>query len=671
MSLLDKLFSISIKESNDKITIFGLDPEKIADDFKTYWNTSKISDHMLGNSSFRKVVIEKFFVPDIIFAINHMLNDNGKNKRRIKNRHTLQRLHDALIRETSFINMDRTFDSRLDWSRLDDLVFKPLTFQEEFLKIYDQRVQQMGLNGYLLAATAGSGKTNTALTLMHLLKKEKIVIVSPSNAVFNVWVKHLEEKSFKTPQKTGNSRTGLDPKLKYNVVHYEYLEKATKELESWSDKDVAIILDESHNFNEITSARVGTFIKFCKQMKSKDVLLLSGTPIKAIPTEAIPLFRAIDPTFSQEAEEAFKKIFRQNNLRGVEILSNRLGLVSFKVQKQELGLKEPIFHDLMVKFKNSDYYTLNSISQRMKEFIEARLEFYSEMREEHEAIWRHGINLFELDKMNNASKIREYLELAKMFEKTQGQNVSPEAFRQCREIENEIIQVIKRVEPDLLTQWLDVRSAIKYVTLKIRGECLGRVVGRARIDCHVEMAKVIDYNLVCETSTKKTVVFSSFVEVVEELINKFHNDKINGIYVYAKTNKDLPRITTRFAEDDSVNPLVATYKSLSTAVPLTMADTMILIDMPFRDYILQQAVSRIHRLDSDTQTHVYVTKLDTGGEPNISARTSDILKWSQKQIAQIIGIQSPFELSDDNDSLDMAIESYCDGKQASSGFLNW
>jgi hypothetical protein len=77
-----------------------------------------------------------------------------------------------------------------------------------------------------------------------------------------------------------------------------------------------------------------------------------------------------------------------------------------------------------------------------------------------------------------------------------------------------------------------------------------------------------------------------------------------------------------------------------------MADTMILIDTPFRDYILQQTVSRIHRLGSDTQTHVYLIALYTGPLPNISTRTTDILKWSQEQTAEILGIRSPFELQD-------------------------
>ncbi len=671
MSLLDKLFSVSITETITQVSIFGLDPEKIKEDFRAYWNTGKIADHMLGNSSFRKVVVERFYVPDIIYATGKMLEDTTRLKNKIKNRHTLQRLRDALLRETSFKDMDKVYDSRLDWSKLKDLSLTPLAFQDQFLRTYDQRTQQMGLNGYLLAATAGSGKTNTALTLMHLLGKKKVLIICPSNAIFNVWEKHLHSKSFVQSQKCGNSRTGLDPSLKYNIVHYEYLEKAMKELASWADKDVGIILDESHNFNEITSARVGVFLNMCKLMQSRDVLLLSGTPIKAIPAEAIPLFRAIDPHFSSAAEESFKKIFRQNNLRGVEILANRLGLVSFKVQKAELGLKDPIWHELAVKIPNPKPFLLDVIKQQMQDFIEKRLVYYKSMHDEHLAVWKEGVAIYELDKMSNAKKVSEYLDIVKQLQASQGFMVKPEVFRRCKEIELEIIAVLRMKAPAMVEEWKDVRSAIKYVTLKVRGECLGRVVGRARIDCHTEMAKHVDYSAVMETTVKKTVVFSSFTEVVEALMTKFKTEQINGVYVYAKTNKDLTSMTTRFEKDESVNPLVATYKSLSTAVPLVMADTMILIDMPFRDYILQQAVSRIHRLDSDTQTNVYTTRLDSGNVPNIADRSTDILKWSQKQIAQIIGIQSPFDMTDEDGNLDIAVESYCEQGRASTQLFNW
>jgi hypothetical protein len=134
----------------------------------------------------------------------------------------------------------------------------------------------------------------------------------------------------------------------------------------------------------------------------------------------------------------------------------------------------------------------------------------------------------------------------------------------------------------------------------------------------------------------------------------------NPLTVYGKTNKDLNDIIESFAKNDTLNPLVATYPSLSTAVPLTMADVMIMINPPFRDYIHQQAISRIHRLGSNTQVYVWIAGLDTGNKPNLSSRTIDILKWSQEQVAAITGVKSPFEVDDKPLALESDNDSFID-----------
>ena len=122
------------------------------------------------------------------------------------------------------------------------------------------------------------------------------------------------------------------------------------------------------------------------------------------------------------------------------------------------------------------------------------------------------------------------------------------------------------------------------------------------------------------------------------------------------TNKDLNNIINRFEKTEELNPLIATFKSLSTAIPMTMADCMIMIDTPFRDYIFQQTIARINRLGATTQTYVYIASLDTGSEPNISNRTLDILKWSQSQIEAITGVKSPFEITDEQFSMEGIME---------------
>jgi hypothetical protein len=127
--------------------------------------------------------------------------------------------------------------------------------------------------------------------------------------------------------------------------------------------------------------------------------------------------------------------------------------------------------------------------------------------------------------------------------------------------------------------------------------------------------------------------------------------------VYGKTNADLNATIKQFEADIDINPLIATFQSLSTAVPLVMADTMIMLNSPFRTYIYEQAISRIHRLGADTQTTVYVMHLDTGDKPNISTRSADIMQWSKEQVEAIMGITSSFDVTEDGDGIIISNES--------------
>jgi SNF2 family DNA or RNA helicase len=335
------------------------------------------------------------------------------------------------------------------------------------------------------------------------------------------------------------------------------------------------------------------------------------------------------------------------------------------VEKNQLGLEPPIFKNIKIQVPNGNDYTLEKIKKDMGEFIKERLDHYRGRRSEDEKVFYDGITAYELSLgLFNVKEFKEialHKEYVDLLIKTQGFNVDPSIYTYCAKFELEkVYPFLLTKDKQLANEWKNIRSTIKYVTLKVRGECLGKIVGGARIKCHVDMVKHIDFETICESTTKKTVVFTSFVEVLEKCIDVLKERKLIGTYVYAKTNSELPSITKAFKDDSRVNPLVATYKSLSTAVPLTMADTMILIDSPFRDYILQQAVSRIHRLDADTQTYVYVCELDTGEKPNISQRSKEILEWSQSQIEQIIGIKSPFEIKDMEqiDSYVPAMEDY-------------
>lgn len=68
-----------------------------------------------------------------------------------------------------------------------------------------------------------------------------------------------------------------------------------------------------------------------------------------------------------------------------------------------------------------------------------------------------------------------------------------------------------------------------------------------------------------------------------------------------------------------------------------MANAVVLMNQPFRDFEREQAISRADRIGQDARVYVYNVLLDTNGQPNISTRAADIVQWSREQVAAIMG----------------------------------
>lgn len=622
----------------------------------------------------------KFYVLDLIHMLENIIYAVTKRKTRkvFSSLKWMDRLLNFLKTKTIFSKYFT--DKKIQHSlKSIDSNFIPKIYQEEFIQTYLDNKEKFSLNGYLLAGTAGSGKTATSLMLYQVLNKTKCIIICPKVAIEEVWVKHVKDKYFRTKKTFSTSLEGdkINLNNEFIIIHYEFLSKIATNLLKIDFSNTLIVVDESHNFNEIKSQRTNDLIDFSINSKCKDIILMSGTPIKATPSESIPLFRCIIPDFTLQVLESFKKIYKVSINKSTEILEARLGLLSFKVQKNELGLPEPIFHNLNIKISNGNYYTLPAIRVRMEEYALKRFKEIELEKDKNKKLYdlvldsySKTINFYDKEKK---SIFNQYLEYLYGLVNKEIDYTDPDNKHIIPYVNNFELKILypfySNINKITANEWRAIRSGYKYPELKVTGECLGVIIGGARIDCHAEMVKAIPFKSICDSSIKKTVVFTSFTKVVEECNKYLPLIGLNNLSVYAKTTNDLKSITNSFRNEIDVNPLVATFKSLSTAVPLDMADTMIIIDLPFRDYILQQSVSRIHRLDSDTQTNVYLIQLDTGDIPNISNRTKEILQWSQKQIKQIIGIESPFEITDDNIMQSIiSIEGY---EENSKSFLDW
>lgn len=489
--------------------------------------------------------------------------------------------------------------------------------------------------------------TYMACALAEMLNADLVIVFCPKSVLESVWVESINEM-FKTPQTVWHSGSPMEyTGQRWVLCHYDAmgrLDEIFEDPKSYQDKKIVTILDESHHMNDPNAQRSLQYQALVKKFGSRDNIQGSGTPVKALGSELITLLRVEDPLFTPRVEAAFKKMYGKEASKGLDIIRHRLGLVSYKVEKGEIDseLLPPIMRAYPIRIPDGERFTLPAIRKVMEAFIRERAEYYKNRRPEDLKFWDQCVKTArsQLKSKQAAVEFDEYLYKVHLISRTPDPRFLGNEMKAANAFEKHIFE--KLLPREWVPRFRDVKSVVKYVNLKIQGEVLGRVVGGMRIEANVAMIPHIDWVGIVESTLKKTIMFTSFIEAVDAAEAHTTRLGMKPLVVYGKTSGDLPAMVKRFESDAKLNPLLATYASLSTGVRLTMADTMILLNSPFRAYILEQAISRIYRLGQDSQTYVYQCVLDTGEIPNISTRSADILQWSQDQVAEIMGVKSPF-----------------------------
>jgi hypothetical protein len=625
----------------------------LAQDIMGTWGTSKIEAHMFTRFRSSEISFPKFFAPDFHYMLGAI---RDKYRYRRTNKSVINRALEELEQFTWLKKLTESTAKILDRSKLNLFKLTPLKHQLDFFDIYEDRVQRYGLTGYLLSAIAGSGKTLMNLMLAEMLGADLVVLVVPKNSVHKVWSRHLKEE-YKTPQDHWIVADGKQyNKERFVITHYEALDKALPEIKRAGKSNVVVILDESHNMNESESLRTQTFVELCRTTKSKNVIWASGTPIKALGYESIPLLRTIDPLFTPDVEERYKKIFGRNAKRALDILRNRMGMISFKVEKSEVMDNKPTSRTIKVKIPNGSDYTLDTVRREMSTFITQRLKYYKDNFKKYEGIYNEGISDFKktLETKEDKDDFDTYKEYIKTIRSGYDPKTMQAEVKYCNIYEQR--KILPTLVRTLRADFKNARSVVKYADLKVLGEALGGILGRKRAKCHVDMIPHMTLPEIVESAVKKTVIFTSYVEVVNGIDEFLKKQKLKPVLVYGDTTHDLAGLVTKFEKDDTVNPLIATYQSLSTAVPLIMANVAVFVNTPFRDHELTQAKARIDRLGQDTPVEFVFIELDTGEEPNVSTRSRDIMEWSREQVTMILGKS----YSDDVIGAAVAVESIND-----------
>ena len=668
----------TIKEdvAKNQIIVEGINLKLVYRDFEKYIG-SKMLYNILDKSSRWEMKFQKFYLPDMYHVVLELLN-NDKFKRRIVSRSKLQKLKELfetipLVQNIKLIQNTKDEDiPSVNKSILKNIFvpgFKLFEHQDKFIDNCLFKSKLMDLRGYLLDAGPGLGKTINSIALMELLGADKIIVVCPKKAVIDVWEETIN-RIYSKPQTYNlsiDSVKGGKIKLanfsldsKFMVCHFEALDKLVASLRNIPSGRYVTILDECHGLNSYKSQRSTLFRELNKIVNPYFCLWMSGTPLKALGSETMTMFETIDKLFTPSVVKSFTSVFGISGVYAASVMANRLQLVKATIKAQGSGVEQFTYQSKVV-LPDAWKYTLTTIREEMKKYIRERTAFYNEFRDEYIEEYFESIEEFKANLGSNFdTKMQIALDeyLAKTKELHNGYNPTSPVHKQyiidCNYFEDKVIIPILSNKTKKIFR--KAKSVYKYVELTIIGETLGNVIGRKRTECNKAIVEAMakSFTVVNEESKEtyetnlsevirdaeaKTLIFTDYVDVLKRCNEILTKEGFHPITIFGETTTTigLSNQVKQFKENSKINPLITTFKTLSESVPLTEANTVIFLNLPFRSGTYDQAVKRANRIGQTKDVHLYEVTLDTGGEENISTRNLDILKWSEEQVSILMG----------------------------------
>lgn len=598
-----------------------------------FFSSSKFKNILFTFGFFKnKIKIHQFFLPEMVYLLE-------KFSRRVYDQIIQLLYKETWLRETI---IEHT--SRINRSRIAKLNIELKPYQKEFIELYDERKQKYNLRGLILAFEQGLGKTITSLALMESLEKDCIIIVAPKSTTKTVWV-HEINRLF--PSNKEIWLIGDKPKkARFYIVNYESIPKLSQVSKYISaSRNPGIIVDECHNFRSVGAKRVENLLFIARVTNCDDILLMSGTPIKALGSEMIPSLQLIDRLFDDEALQIFKKTFGLSTEYAIEILRNRLGLMMHRKTKGEvLKLPAKTHHEIKIKIPNGYEYTEEYVKKKVLSFIDERKEYYRKNFKQFEKDYYECIDYLKYDKkLSKDENFIRYIGIVEYLRKNGYSNMDTklvEDVRWANKYEKDVLRPL--LPPELRKKFDASKTVIKYVDMKIMGEVLGGLLNRLRSSMFAEMIKHSPLCDIIHEAQKKTVCFTTYVDVAKHGMEHCVREcKLSPILITGETSKNIKDILQKFKDDDDANPIVATIQTLSTGVTLIEANTVVFLNQPWRHVDRVQAEDRVHRIGQDTDVFIYTYILDTGGKRNLSTRMEDIVQWSKDLFEGIIGDEIP------------------------------
>mgnify|MGYP003385492039 CR=1 FL=1 len=635
---------VNVKEANNTVKITGIDGYIMDKYIKNIWQSKILNKMMFTTITDTSMSLSSFFIPDFVYMLTVLRHDP---KTGWSGKRTIDKILQGIVTNTWYKMTIGQVDPMVDPTRLKLLKWPPLPKQREFLDVYGDTLPRYGLRALILASVPGSGKTYTSLLIAACVIPPSIaeikIIISPKKALHQVWEKSVVNL-FKKPPTFWVSDSGLKmplEKCEYYVFNYEKLNDAIelgKQLIS-RNKRYFVIVDESHNFADPRSERTKKLVELQNLKNNIYALWMSGSPILKRGSELVSFLKCSDPRFDAEAERRFTRIFSSSPAKAGEIFYHRLGLLmAFIVGKADVSDSKPTIKELPVKLPASlaNRFLMSTVREEMKAFIKERLVYHSGKLKEYRALIERMFRIHE-HTLTTRNEKREF-EAYKMNVKILSRNpdlMMSEVMAEARQYERR--KLLPTLPPIERKEFRKALSAIKNIKLKVRGEALGTILSRRRSECAAALGIYCKPELIMKESLSKTLFFASSILPIKALENHLKKKGFHPLLVYGSTNKDLDKIIDEFDNNPDANPICATMQSLSEAVPVTAASTVVLLNRPFRQAVWSQVIARADRLGQKFPVTVIEVTLDTGGVPNVSSTTDDILATIREDINLLMG----------------------------------
>lgn len=615
----------SVKSDGRYTYITGLNQKILARDIQKVFKTSKILHvfEKIFNFGFSKIVIHNFFLPEFIFILNELPARSNYTK-----------VINLIYANTWMSNTEKKVSlSSLNFEKLSNLNYTLKSFQKEFILKYIERKKKYNLNGYILGFEQGLGKTFTSLALMTCLNKEAVIIIAPKSTLRTVWKNEIQNVYGYGKKKIWI--IGEVPKESdFYIVNYESIEKLSLILRSLKNRNVGIIVDECHNFKNPKTVRAEKLRHIANTTNCNDILLMSGTPIKALGIEMISILTLIDPYFDDTAKQIFSKSFGLNTNLANQILRNRLGMIMYRKLKSDvLTLPEKRYFDIKIKVPDGDKYTLENVKTKVIKFVSERQDHYLKNKKEYERDFNECLDFLK----NKLKKDQEFLRYLKILETVKKHGYILELKDEITWMNIYEKSTLRSSLPNDLKKKFDrSKAVVKYVKLKIMGEVIGGLLNQLRSEMFSKMIEKSPLHKIINEAEKKTILFTTFVDVAKNTYNFLKKD-YNPVIVFGETSGSVKAILDGFKTNENTNPLIATIQTLSTGVTLVEANTVVFLNQPWRHTDRLQAEDRVHRIGQDTDVNIFTFILDTGEKANLSTRMEDIVSWSKDMFLEIVG----------------------------------